>query len=441
MLQRRDKNQVGAGVTPASQSVSGLFTWWRDADVAARRAFVAAALGWMLDSFDVMLYAIVLAALIDDPALGLTTGTAGLLGSLTLVAAAVGGIAFGVIADRLGRKRALMAAVVIYSIFTAACGLAQTVPQLAVFRILLGLGMGGEWATGAALVSESFPARHRGKALAFVQSTWALGYGLAALVNLVVMPVWGWRGVFLVGVLPALFTLWIRRRVEEPAIWHKTPAAERGQLAVLFAPAIARTTFFITLMNAFTLFGWWGLNSWVPAYLSFPDTRGGIGLSSSTMSLFVMAMQVGMWLGYVSFGFIADAIGRKRAYVFFLITASVLLPVYGFLKVPWLLLLLGPLVAFFGYRLLQRIRRRHRRALSDSGAGDRRGLLLQHRPHRQRRCAVHCWDVCLSAGFRGRIRGRRCRVPAGGTRLDRHSGDRQPRAGLKFTAYRENGPA
>jgi MFS family permease len=348
VLQRRDKNQVGDGVTPASQSVSGLFTWWRDADVAAKRAFVAAALGWMLDSFDVMLYAIVLAALIDDPSLGLTTGTAGLLGSLTLVAAAVGGIAFGVIADRLGRKRALMAAVVIYSIFTAACGLAQTVPQLAVFRILLGLGMGGEWATGAALVSESFPARHRGKALAFVQSTWALGYGLAALVNLVVMPVWGWRGVFLVGVLPALFTLWIRRRVEEPAIWHKTPAAERGQLAVLFAPAIARTTFFITLMNAFTLFGWWGLNSWVPAYLSFPDTRGGIGLSSSTMSLFVMAMQVGMWLGYVSFGFIADAIGRKRAYVFFLITASVLLPVYGFLKVPWLLLLLGPLVAFFG---------------------------------------------------------------------------------------------
>ena len=99
---------------------------------------------------------------------------------MTLLAAAVGGVAFGVIADRIGRKRALMAAVLIYSVFTAACGLAQTVPQLAVFRILLGFGMGGEWATGVALVSETFPARHRGKALAFVQSAWAIGYGLAA---------------------------------------------------------------------------------------------------------------------------------------------------------------------------------------------------------------------------------------------------------------------
>jgi len=190
--------------------------WWHDADLRARRAFVAASLGWMLDSFDVMLYAIVLASLMEDPVLHLTQSTAGILGSATLLAAAAGGIVFGVVADRLGRKRALMAAVLIYSVFTAACGFAQSALQLAIFRILLGIGMGGEWATGAALVSESFPARHRGKALAFVQSAWAIGYGLAALVNLIVMPLWGWRGVFFVGVLPALFTLWIRRNLEEP---------------------------------------------------------------------------------------------------------------------------------------------------------------------------------------------------------------------------------
>ena len=184
----------------------------------------------MLDSFDVMLYAIVLAALIRDPVLHLSFETAGILGSITLISAAVGGIAFGVIADRFGRKRALMAAVLIYSIFTAACGFAQTAMQLAVFRVLLGLGMGGEWATGAALVSETFPAKHRGKALAFVQSSWAIGYGLAALVNMIVMPIWGWRGVFFVGVLPALFTIWIRRRVEEPKIWLQTAAADRGRI-------------------------------------------------------------------------------------------------------------------------------------------------------------------------------------------------------------------
>jgi MFS family permease len=331
-----------------TQQPAGMFVWWHEADARARKAFVAAALGWMLDSFDVMLYAIVLAALIRDPQLRLTPAAAGILGSITLVAAAAGGIAFGVIADRLGRKRALMGAILIYSIFTAACGLAQTALQLAVFRVLLGLGMGGEWATGAALVSESFPARHRGKALAFVQSSWAIGYGIAAAVNLVVMPIWGWRGVFFVGVLPALLVVWIQRRIEEPEIWTRSHQSDRGRIGALFAPGYAKLTVFLTLMNACTLFGWWGLNLWVPAYLNLPPTQGGIGLTSSAMSWFVIAMQVGMWFGYVSFGFIADSVGRKRAYVAFVITAGVLLPLYGVLRAPAALLALGPMVAFFG---------------------------------------------------------------------------------------------
>lgn len=327
---------------------AGLFGWWRAADVRARRAFVAASAGWMLDSFDVMLYSLVLASLIQDPTLQLSTSVAGQLGAITLLAAAAGGVVFGVLADRWGRKRALMAAVLIYSVFTAACGLAQSVAQLAIFRVLLGFGMGGEWATGVALVSETFPARHRGKALAFVQSSWAIGYGLAAVVNLIVAPVWGWRGVFFVGVLPALFTLWIRRKVEEPEMWRRTQDTARGRISDLFTPDRARVTVFIVVMNACCLFGWWGLNLWVPAYLNLPTDRGGIGLSSSAMSWFVIAMQVGMWLGYVSFGYIADAIGRKRTYVVFVLMASLLLPLYGNLRQPLLLLLLGPFVAFFG---------------------------------------------------------------------------------------------
>jgi MFS family permease len=334
-----------------SASGAGFLSWWTEADVRARRAFIAAAFGWMLDSFDVMLYSIVLAKLIEDPQLHLTKTAAGILNSVTLVSAAVGGIAFGVIADRLGRKRALMSAVLIYSIFTAACGFAQTAVQLAVFRILLGLGMGGEWASGAALVSEAFPARHRGKALAFVQSAWAIGYGLAALVNLLVLPVWGWRGVFFVGVVPAMFTVWVQQRVEEPQIWKSsgaTQAAPRGRLGAIFEPPIGAVTVAITAMNACTLFAWWGLNSWVPAYLSLPAGDGGIGLASSTMSWFVIVMQIGMWLGYISFGFIADAVGRKRAYVCFVAVAAVLLPIYGYLREPAALLALGPAVAFFG---------------------------------------------------------------------------------------------
>jgi len=333
---------------PASSSDRSLLGWWRDADRRARHAFIAASLGWMLDSFDVMLYAIVLASLIQDPTLHLSLGMAGILGSITLLSAAAGGIAFGVIADRVGRRQALMLAVLIYSIFTAACGFAQSALQLAVFRVLLGIGMGGEWATGVALVSETFPARHRGKALAFVQSAWAIGYGLAALVNLVVMPLWGWRGVFFVGVLPALFTMWIRRNVEEPKMWRSVDTAERGRLSTLFRPGIVHVTVAIALMNSCCLFAWWGLNAWVPAYLRLPAEQGGIGLSSSTMSWFVIAMQVGMWFGYVSFGFMADAIGRKRTYVLYVLAAAVLLPMYGFLRVPVLLLLLGPFVAFFG---------------------------------------------------------------------------------------------
>jgi MFS family permease len=327
----------------------GLFGWWRAGSPEARRALVAASLGWMLDSFDVMLYALVLAALIVD--LGMTKEIAGLLGSATLVASAVGGLVFGIVADRYGRTRALIASVLIYSIFTAACGLAQTVAQLAVFRIALGIGMGGEWASGAALVSETWPAEHRGKALGFMQSAWAIGYGAAAIVTAIVMPNWGWRGVFFVGILPAFFTLWVRRHVREPDIWresrHARPTAPRASFADIFRGRLLPLTIAVTLMNAFTMFAWWGFNLWLPGFLSMPASESGIGLSTRTMAGFVLWMQVGMWFGYVTFGFISDAIGRKRAYVVYTLCAAALIFAYVSIRTPVVLLLLGPFVAFF----------------------------------------------------------------------------------------------
>jgi MFS family permease len=319
--------------------------WWSSAPPAARRALVAASLGWMLDSFDVMLYALVLTALMRD--LGMDAPTAGLLGSATLVASAAGGMLFGVIADRFGRTRALMGSIVVYSIFTAMCGFAQTVTQLAIFRVLLGLGMGGEWASGAALVSETWPAEHRGKALGLMQSAWAVGYGAAAVVTALVLPQWGWRAVFFVGVLPAFLTIWVRRRVEEPAIWREQRAQPRVPFSAVFAPAIRRVTIAVTLMNACTMFAWWGFNLWLPGYLSLPPAEGGIGLSTAVMSGFVAAMQVGMWFGYVTFGFIGDVLGRKRAYVLYLISAAVLILIYVSIRTPLVLLALGPFVAFF----------------------------------------------------------------------------------------------
>jgi MFS family permease len=326
----------------------GLFGWWRAGTPEGRRALVAGGLGWMLDSFDVMLYALVLATLMKD--LGMSKDTAGLLGSSTLVASAVGGLVFGIVADRYGRTRALIWSILIYSIFTALCGVAQTVAQLAVFRVFLGLGMGGEWASGAALVSETWATEYRGKALGFMQSAWAIGYGAAALVVAVVMPLWGWRAVFFVGVLPALLTVWVQKRVQEPELWRARRAqgsAPRGSLADVFRGRLLPLTIAVTLMNACTMFAWWGFNQWIPAYLSLPAADGGIGLGTRTMSGFIVAMQVGMWFGYVTFGFISDVIGRKRAYVFYLLTAAVLMLGYQATQTPLLLLLLGPVVAFF----------------------------------------------------------------------------------------------
>ncbi len=325
-----------------------LFGWWREGTPEARRALIAAWLGWMLDAFDVMLYALVLKNITDD--LGISKSVAGALGSLTLLASAAGGIYFGILADRKGRTRALMASVLIYSIFTAACGLAQTVTQLAVFRILLGIGMGGEWASGAALVSETWPAEHRGKALGFMQSAWAVGYGAAAAVTGLLLPFWGWRGVFFIGVLPAFFTLWVRRRVDEPSIWKRSrdkDAASRSRFSDIFRGDMLRLTLAVTIMNAFTMFAWWGFNQWLPTFLREPVEAGGIGLSAPTMAAFVVAMQVGMWFGYVTFGFIADAIGRKRAYVIYTVAAAALIFAYISVRVPVALLALGPFVAFF----------------------------------------------------------------------------------------------
>jgi MFS family permease len=323
-----------------------VLSFWSEASPEARRALAAAALGWLLDAFDVMLYALVLTSVAKD--LGFSLGVGGQLASLTLAASAVGGLVFGVVADRLGRVRALTLSILLYSIFTFACGLAQNVWQLAIFRILLGLGMGGEWASGAVLVSETWPERHRGKALGLMQSCWAIGYGLAAIVSAMVLPRWGWRGVFFVGILPALFTLWIRRQVKEPELWRQAASSSRPTFSFLKSSVGPGVVLCLTLMNAATMFAWWGLNLWVPSYLSLPPEQGGIGLTTTTMAAFVVAMQVGMWFGYVTFGFVSDALGRKPTYIGYLVVAALLVWAYGATREPTLLLILGPFVAFFG---------------------------------------------------------------------------------------------
>ncbi len=335
--------------TSASAPDDRLFSWWRLAPPRARRALAAGFFGWMIDAFDVQMYALIMAAVLAD--LQLPKETGGLLVSVTLIAAAVGGLTFGFIADRYGRIRALVSSVLLCSVFTAACGVASSVTTLFVYRILLGLGMGGEWASGAALVSETWPTEHRGKALGFMQSAWAIGYALAALVTLLMLDRWGWRPVFFVALLPAIFFVWAMRGVEEPEIWQARRAAApaaRGRFTDMFRGRLLPLTVAVTVMNAFTLFAWWAFNTWVPSYLKQPVATGGIGLSTSVMSVLIIVNQVGMWFGYVTFGYISDRFGRKRTYVTYLLAAALFLALYTTTRQPLLLLALGPLVSFFG---------------------------------------------------------------------------------------------
>jgi MFS family permease len=323
------------------------FEWPEHVTDAERRSLVAGGLGWMLDAMDVMLYSMVLAHLMRD--LGMDKATAGFLNSLTLLASAIGGLVFGFVADRVGRTRALMVSILVYSVASGACGLSTTIVELAVFRFILGLGMGGEWTTGAALIAETWPAPHRGKALGLMQSTWAIGEMIAAVVVALVLPTFGWRAVFFVGVLPALVVFWIRRDVQEPTIWlEQRETGSRGSLRLLWRKDLRRNGLLATAMNACGMFGYWGLFTWIPAYLSLPIAEGGRGLDLTKTTAWLVIMGVGKWLGYALFGFLADSVGRRRSYVAYLLTAAALVPLYGMADRPWSLLLLGPFVAFFG---------------------------------------------------------------------------------------------
>lgn len=324
--------------------------WPRETSKAERNSLLAGGVGWMLDSFDVTLYAMVLASLMRD--LGISKETGGLLGSLTLIASAMGGVIFGFVADRIGRTRSLSTSILIYSVATAACGFASSVTMLGIFRVILGLGMGGEWTAGAALVAETWPTEHRGKALGLMQSTWAIGGMLAAAVAWAILPEWGWRGVFFVGVLPALVALWIQRRVPEPEIWRQrdssAASSHRVPLGALWRKDIRWNGLLATAMNTFSMVGYWGLFTWIPAYFSLPVSAGGRGLSIAKTYSWLLVIGVGQWFGYVLFGFAADVFGRRRTYFTYLLVAAILTPIYGLVRTPLWLLALGPLVAFFG---------------------------------------------------------------------------------------------
>ena len=310
--------------------------------------------GFVLDSYDVLLYVFVVQSLRTQ--FHWSAATAGLVSSATLITSALGGIGAGYLSDRIGRRRTLILTILVYSIGSGGSALSAGFASLIFWRSIVGFGLGGEWSAGAVLVAESWPARHRAKALALMQSGWALGYMLAAASTAFILPRFGWRVLFLTGLFPALLTIWIQRKVKEPILKPMQGREKRVSRPWLdlFRPPLGRLTFFSTALATAMLFAYWGINTWLPGFLSAPRSQGGGGLDIVQTSAWIFTMQFGTFLGYASFGWLADWWGRRPAFLVYVLIAAVLTPLYGLTPVwagaksEFWLLALGPLVGFFG---------------------------------------------------------------------------------------------
>ena len=321
-------------------------------------------LGWVFDSMDATIYAIVLHPALDE-LLRTSSGGAtpetigwhgGLIFSIFLIGWAIGGVLFGIVADRYGRTKTLIATILIYAVFTGLAALSQTWWHLAVYRFLTALGIGGGWAAGAALVAEVWPEDKRAKAAGLLQSAWAAGFFLAALFNLLLRG-YGWRALFVVGIMPAVAALLVRLWVKEPERWVQAHRQESeagtgsfAKLAELFRGDLLRPTLAGSTLAFVAVFGLWGSTNWTPTLITtLPDLQG---LSreelSARVSYAIMALNVGALFGYLSFGPLADRFGRRPVFALMCAGSLVMLPITFLTPREYLhVLLLLPVLGFF----------------------------------------------------------------------------------------------
>ncbi len=342
--------------------------WVREVTRYQWLVLLVAWLGWVFDAMDGTIYAMVQKPVITDllgP--GASEADVGFYSSavfsVMLIGWAFGGIVFGVLADYIGRTRALTITILIYSLFTGLSALAGNWWQLAIFRFVTGLGLGGEWAAGAALVAEVWPDRLRARAGAILQSAAGVGFFLAALTNLWV-GVHSWRYVFLVGAFPALLVLLIRMVVKEPETWVRVREEQRRSkkstftLARLFAPQLRRDTLVASTLAFVVLLGLWGGTMWIPAAVReiAVASKEAASLTGEAVERYlvrqasygVMLLNAGSLIGYLLFGPLADSIGRRGAFFLYFLGAVILFPA-AFLSTSSLtaLFLLLPLVGIF----------------------------------------------------------------------------------------------
>ncbi|MGX1268679.1 MFS transporter [Streptomyces phaeoluteigriseus] len=315
---------------PAAEQASddGALDWLHALGPRGRRAFAGAVGGYALDSYDYFTLPLSMVALAAH--FGLDSGQTGLFTTVTLVASAVGGALAGVLADRIGRVKALMITVVTYAVFTVACGFAPSYETLLLFRALQGLGFGGEWAVGAILVAEYASAKHRGRTLGAIQSSWAVGWGLAAIMYTLVFSYFGddvaWRVMFWTGALPALLVVWMRRRVQDAptAVAARERNAGKGSFTAIFQGRLLRTTIFAGLLSTGVQGGYYTLATWVPTYL-----KSERGLSVVNTGGYLTFLISGAFLGYLTGGHLTDRLGRRRNIWLFALLSAVCILAYA----------------------------------------------------------------------------------------------------------------
>jgi MFS family permease len=301
------------------------FAWFRDLGPRGRRAFTGAFGGWGLDSYDFQVLPLGLVAI--TAYFGISDGQAGLLTTVTLVMSALGGMLAGVLADRIGRTRTLVITVLMYAVFTVLCGFAPNYETLLVLRGLQGIGFGGEWATGAILVAEYASARHRGRTLGFIQSAWAVGWGLAVLSYTLIFSIFdddtAWRVLFWTGALPALLVLYLRRQVSDAPIAERRVRNGGAPLRAIFGRDLLRITIFTSLLGTGVQGGYYSLTAWLPTYLKTERELSVVGTGG-----YLFFLISGAFLGYLTGGYVSDWLGRRKAFAVFAIASAALLVAY-----------------------------------------------------------------------------------------------------------------
>jgi len=297
----------------------------------------------MLDGMDVMVYSLVLPTLLLT--WHITRGQAGLLSTATLLLSSLGGWVAGILADRFGRVQVLKLTIFWFALFTFLSGFTQNFQQLLVVRGLQGLGFGGEWAVGAALMGETIRTRFRGRAVGTVQAGWAIGWGFSVLLFTVLFShlpqQLAWRVMFWIGILPALLIVYIRGKVEEPEIFRAMN--ERGNLLQIFSSGQVKTTLLAALMALGAQGGYHAVSTWLPLYLS--GTRH---LNVLHTGGYLSVVIVGAFLGYLAAAHLADGIGRKRTFILFAACSFFTVIAYaGFPISNHLMLVLGFPLGFF----------------------------------------------------------------------------------------------